>query len=82
MESEIIKMAFSYGIFAVLFCFLLFYVLRENAVREAKMSAENATREAKYQEIISQLTEKFGKLETGLEILCKDVGDIKEKIFK
>lgn len=71
MESEIIKMAFSYGIFAVLFCFLLFYVLRENA-----------TREAKYQEIISQLTEKFGKLETGLEILCKDVGDIKEKIFK
>ena len=71
MEGEIIKMAYSYGFFAVLFCFLLFYVLKENANREAK-----------YQEIISQLTEKFGKIETGLEVLCKDVGDIKEKIFK
>ncbi|HWQ74700.1 MAG TPA: BhlA/UviB family holin-like peptide [Syntrophomonas sp.] len=39
METEIIKMAASQGIFAVLFVMLLFYVLRYNEKREERLMA-------------------------------------------
>ncbi len=52
MESEIIKMVVSYGIFAVLFIYLFFYMLKDSKVREVK-----------YQEIITSLTDKFGVIE-------------------
>ena len=71
MESEILKMALTYGLFAVLFVYLLFYVLKENGKREAK-----------YQEIISNLTDKFQIIENGLCGLGKDIYEIKTKIFK
>lgn len=71
MESEVLKMAASYGVFAILFCYLLFYVLKENGKREAK-----------YQEIIASLTEKFTLIENGLCGLGRDIGEIKTKIFK
>jgi len=71
MEIETLKMAASYGVFAVLFCYLLFYVLKENGKRESK-----------YQEIIISLTEKFTLIESGLCGLGKDIGEIKDKIFK
>ncbi|GAA0768553.1 MULTISPECIES: BhlA/UviB family holin-like peptide [Clostridium] len=65
MESEIIKMVVSYGIFAVLFVYLFFYMLKDSKVREAK-----------YQEIITSLTDKFGVVED----IKKDVEDIKNKM--
>lgn len=37
MEAEILKMAASQGLFAVLFVALLFYVLRHNEKREEKL---------------------------------------------
>lgn len=37
MESEIIKMAVSQGIWALLFVALLFYVLKQNAKREDRL---------------------------------------------
>jgi preprotein translocase subunit YajC len=45
LTEDIFKLALQNGIFAVLFVFLFFYVLRENAKREAK-----------YQEIIKKLS--------------------------
>ncbi len=64
MEREVMQIMKTQGVFAVLFCFMLFYVLRENSKREGK-----------YQEIISNLTDKF-------EDIKDDVKEIKNKIFK
>lgn len=58
MEQEALKLATSQGLWAVLFVALLFWVLKENARRESK-----------YQELLSNLTERFGLLE-----------DVKEKV--
>lgn len=37
MEQEVVKMAVSQGLWAVLFVVLLFYVLKENAKREERL---------------------------------------------
>lgn len=65
LESEILKLAMSQGIFAVLFVVLLFYVLRENAKREDK-----------YQQTIDKLA---GALDT-VDDIKEDVGKILEKV--
>lgn len=49
IEQEILKIAASQGLWAVLFVALLFWVLRENARREER-----------YQTIIESLSEKLG----------------------
>ena len=60
MQNEVFKIALQNGIFAVLFVFLFFYVLKENAKREAK-----------YQEIIKKLStvieEKIKCIETKID---------------
>ena len=67
MESEILKYIITQGVFAVLFCYLLFYVLKENNKREDK-----------YQNTIDLLLEKLNIIEN---VQC-DVSDIKDYIFK
>ncbi len=67
MENEIMKMLLGQGIFAIMFGYLLFYVLRENSKRENN-----------YQEIIKELSTKFNIVED----VQKDVKEIKNKIFK
>ncbi len=62
METEIIRIAATQGLWAVLFVGLLFWVLRENAKREAE-----------YRELVQDLTAKLGTL----DILNRDVGKIK-----
>lgn len=66
MEQEILKMAASQGLWALLFVALLFWVLRENAKREAN-----------YQELLQELTNKFGILED----VKTEVNKISNKIF-
>ncbi|HHW03427.1 MAG TPA: bacteriocin [Thermoanaerobacterales bacterium] len=66
MEQEILKMAASQGLWAVLFVALLFWVLRENAKREAN-----------YQQLLQDLTNKFGILED----VKTEVNKISNKIF-
>ncbi|MCY6959986.1 BhlA/UviB family holin-like peptide [Clostridium brassicae] len=65
MENEVIKMVASQGVFAIFFTYLLFYVLKENSKREGK-----------YQEIISDLTQKFNVLDD----VKKSVDKIEEKL--
>ncbi len=73
VDSEILKMAASQGLFAVLFVALLFYVLRENAKREEA----SEKREAKYQDIIAELSNKMGVIED----IREDVREIKNKVY-
>lgn len=66
MEQEVMKMAASQGLWAVLFVALLFWVLRENAKRESN-----------YQDLLQDLTKKLGILED----VKDEVGKISNKIF-
>lgn len=74
LENELLKVATSQGIWALLSMSLLLYILKAQEKRDLKQEE----RELKYQEIISKLTEKF----TIVETIKKDVEDIKESIFK
>ena len=51
MDSELFKLMATQGAFAILFSYLLFYVLKENSKREDK-----------YQNIIEELTELLPKI--------------------
>ncbi len=70
MENEMIKMASSQGIWALLSIALIFYILKAQEKRDLKQEE----REMNYQEIISKLTNKFHIIEE----VKKDVEDIKE----
>lgn len=58
MEAEIIKMAASQGIFAVLFVALLFYVLKHNERREERLM-----------NCLEKLTEDVGEIKNDIEEL-------------
>ena len=74
MESEVLKTGVQYGIFAVLFIYLLFYVLKTTGEREVKY--QETIKEN--QSIIKKLTEKFD-IVTDIK---REVEEIKECIKK
>ena len=63
MDSEIIKMAASQGLFAVLFVVLLFYVLKHNEKREERLMA-----------CLERLTEDVGEIRNDIKDLKGKVG--------
>lgn len=63
MEAEIIKMACSQGLFAVLFVALLFYVLRYNERREERLMS-----------CLERLTADVGEIKSDIEDLKEKVG--------
>jgi len=62
MENEIFKLIATQGVFAILFCYLLFYVLRENSKREDN-----------YQGIIKELTEILPVIKEDVEDIKKKI---------
>jgi hypothetical protein len=74
MENEIFKMAVQQGIWAVLFIFILIYVLKEQKERDEK----SGEREANYQSIIAKLTDRLKVVDD----IGEDIKEIKNKIFK
>ena len=74
MENELLNSAVSYGIFAVLFCYLLFYVLKTQEKRDEK----SQLREEKYQGIICQNQIVLEELTQKLNIIEDVKGDIRE----
>ncbi len=74
MESEVLKLASSQGIWAALSVALIFYILKAQEKRDGKQEE----REKNYQEIITKLTDKFNIVEN----VKNDVEEIKEFIFK
>ncbi|MEG1255519.1 BhlA/UviB family holin-like peptide [Clostridium sp.] len=73
MESEVMKIAMSQGIWAVLSISLLFYILRTQEKRDEKQEE----REKNYQEIIGKITDKLSIVED----VKKDVVDIKQYVI-
>jgi hypothetical protein len=63
MEAEILKMAASQGLFAVLFVALLFYVLRHNERREERLMV-----------CLEKLTADVGEIKSDIEDLKEKVG--------
>ncbi|MDU1323475.1 MAG: BhlA/UviB family holin-like peptide [Clostridium botulinum] len=59
MEQERMKYMISQGAFAVLFCYLLYFVLKTSKEREEKMQSTID----KNQEVIGDLARKFDVLE-------------------
>lgn len=66
MEKEIIKLASTQGLWAVITVVLIFYILRTQEKRDMKQEE----REKNYQRIISKLTDK-------LNVIDELKGDIK-----
>lgn len=74
MENEIIKLASSQGIWAALSIILIFYTLKTQEKRDIKQEE----REKKFQEIISNLSDKFSIIED----VRNDVSEMKEYLYK
>jgi len=74
LMGEIFKQAIEQGLWAALTVFLIFYILKVQEKRDTKQEE----REAKYQEIIAELTNQLN--------ITKEVNEnvnlIKEHIFK
>lgn len=66
MEQNILKLIISQGVFAVLFVYLLFYVLKENSKREAN-----------YQEIVDKLSSSLPSIEEKLDNISKQINNTK-----
>ena len=62
MDSELFNFLTTQGIFALLFCYLLLYILKQNQIRE-----EN------YQKIIQQLNEVLPTIKNDLEYIKKQI---------
>ena len=72
MESEIIKIAMSQGIWAVLSIFLIIYILKIQEKRDLKQDE----REKNYFELIDNLTDKMKIIAT----VNSNIEEIKEKL--
>ncbi|MCG8540732.1 MAG: hypothetical protein MJA82_12455 [Clostridia bacterium] len=74
MEEKIMEIASSQGIWTALTVGLIFYILKNQEKRDLRQE----DREKKYQDIISNLTDKFNLVEE----VKKDVEEIKDYVFK
>ncbi len=73
IESEVLKIAATQGIWAIIAVFLIFYVLRSQEKRDIKQNE----RENKYQEIVIKLTEQLYIVKE----LQEDIQEIKNFII-
>lgn len=73
MESEIIQLASTQGIWTVLSVFLLFYIIRSQEKRDQKQDE----RESKYQDLLQKLTEQLDIVKD----MKEDIGEIKSHVI-
>lgn len=73
METTVMNVAVSQGIWAVLAVFLLIYIVKSNEQRDTKQEE----REKNYQTVIESLTEKFQILNQ----VQSDLREIKDNLF-
>lgn len=73
METTVMNVAVSQGIWAVLAVFLLIYIVKSNEQRDTKQKE----REKNYQTVIESLTEKFQILNQ----VQSDLKEIKDNLF-
>lgn len=70
--DELIKMGATQGIWAMLSCLLIVYILKAQETRDLKQEE----REKNYQEIIKELTERLNTL----DLINSTINEIKNKI--
>ena len=70
METTVMNVAVSHGIWAVLAVFLLVYIVKSNEKRDEKQEE----REKNYQSVIEKLTEILHQVQS-------DLSEIKENLF-
>ena len=73
METTVMNVAVSQGIWAVLAVFLLIYIVKSNEQRDTKQEE----REKNYKTVIESLTEKFQILNQ----VQSDLKEIKDNLF-
>lgn len=73
MDTTVMNVAVSQGIWAVLAVFLLIYIVKSNEQRDTKQEE----REKNYQTVIESLTEKFQILNQ----VQSDLKEIKDNLF-
>ena len=73
METTVMNVAVSQGIWAVLAVFLLIYIVKSNEQRDTKQEE----REKNYQTVIESLTEKF-QIRNQVQ---SDLKEIKDNLF-
>ena len=73
METTVMNVAVSQGIWAVLAVFLLIYIVKSNEQRDTKQEE----RQKNYQTVIESLTEKFQILNQ----VQSDLKEIKDNLF-
>ena len=73
METTVMNVAVSQGIWAVLAVFLLIFIVKSNEQRDTKQEE----REKNYQTVIESLTEKFQILNQ----VQSDLKEIKDNLF-
>lgn len=73
METTVMNVAVSQGIWAVLAVFLLIYIVKSNEQRDTKQEEQ----EKNYQTVIESLTEKFQILNQ----VQSDLKEIKDNLF-
>lgn len=72
-ESEVIAKLIEQGAFAVLFVWLLFYVLRRNKEREEHLEQANKERESRLHDLLEKFSEKY-------DVVIEELRDIKTRI--
>lgn len=87
MENEIIKMAMSQGLWAVLFVVLLFYVLKSKERSEQRLIEEKnksamiaAEREEKLMKCLQDLSLPYDSMRKDVDEVKADVNEIKGDI--
>ncbi len=73
MESELIKLASSQGIWTVLTVILLFYIIRNQEKRDQKQD----DRESNYQDLLHELTLQLNIIKE----IKEEINDVKNRII-
>jgi len=73
MESEIIRLASSQGIWTVLTVILLFYIIKNQEKRDQKQD----NRESKYQDLLQELTLELNIIKE----IKEELNDVKSRII-
>ncbi|QVY63001.1 BhlA/UviB family holin-like peptide [Cytobacillus gottheilii] len=73
MEAETLKYFLTQGPFAILFVWLLVYVMRANKERESRMEETNKEREGRLHELLDKFSEKY-------DVVIDELRDIKNKM--
>lgn len=78
METSMLQYFISQGPWAVGFIWLLYWVLKENRIREKEMREENASREDRLCNYLADLAQNYEKMTDDVNEIMKDIVIIKE----